>query len=369
MDLKSENRQDRRDFLKHSAKAGLLAAMSTWPVSKAIVREPVVLRYMASGVNEFPQIAERAWQDLGIRIEFHPYINFQDSFLRLMTRPQSYELVDVDYGILRHFVKAGIVKNLDARRLKPSDSFISIFTKGELAGKKLSRQGGAPFRYTYMTGQNSQEFAPSPTRWLSAMPTLFNADTLGIRPDLIERPIGNWHELFNPEFAGRSAIINVPGIGILDAALAIESGGGYTYRDKGNMTRAEIDHTVGVLTETKKRGQFFDHWSDFKKSVDLMASGNVVIQSMWSPAVTRVRQMGKPCIYQPLEEGYRGWCYGMSVPSTLSGRKLDAVYEFMNWYNSGWVGGFMNRPGYYFNRSRVCRTTHGSLRVGLLDEG
>ena len=31
----------------------------------------------------------------------------------------------------------------------------------------------------------------------------------------------------------------------------------------------------------------------------------------------------------------------------LSGKKLDAAYEYLNWYLSGWQGGFVARYGYY----------------------
>ena len=68
---------------------------------------------------------------------------------------------------------------------------------------------------------------------------------------------------------------------------------------------------------------------------------------MWSPAVTKVRSMGIPCIYQPLKEGARAWGAGMAFPRTLKGRKLDAAYEFVNWYTSGWAGAFLFRQGYY----------------------
>lgn len=338
---------NRRQFIKGAAAMGLSAMAGAWPVSKARAKEKIVLRYLVSGVHEFSQIADRALADLNIQLEYHPSKNFQETFLKLMTRPQSYDLIDIDYGILKHFVQADMLKNLDARRLQYLDKYVSIFTRGKLAGKDLSPQGGAPFLYTFVQGAESNMFSREPTDWMCAMPISFNADTLGIRPDLIERPIRHWSELLNPEFTGAASIINVPGIGILDAALAVESIGGFSYRDKGNMTRKEIDYTIEVLIDAKHRGQFFDVWSDFNKSVAMMASSDVVIQSMWSPAVTRVRQLGKPCIYQPLEEGYRGWCYGLAMPKTVSGRKLDAVYDFLNWYHSGWVGGFMNRQGYY----------------------
>jgi putative spermidine/putrescine transport system substrate-binding protein len=79
----------------------------------------------------------------------------------------------------------------------------------------------------------------------------------------------------------------------------------------------------------------------------LMASGEVVIQSMWSPAVTAVRSKGIPCVYQPLKEGYRAWAAGFGVPRTLTGRKADLAYEFINWFLDGWAGAYLNRQGYY----------------------
>jgi putative spermidine/putrescine transport system substrate-binding protein len=78
-----------------------------------------------------------------------------------------------------------------------------------------------------------------------------------------------------------------------------------------------------------------------------MASGEVVIQSMWSPAVTAVRAKGIPCFYAPLKEGYRAWAGGLGVAKHLTGLQRDAAYEYINWYLSGWVGAFLNRQGYY----------------------
>ena len=31
----------------------------------------------------------------------------------------------------------------------------------------------------------------------------------------------------------------------------------------------------------------------------------------------------------------------------LNGLKLDAAYEYLNWYQSGWQGGFIAKQGYY----------------------
>ena len=186
------------------------------------------------------------------------------------------------------------------------------------------------------------------TNWYTTLvPTIYNADTLGIRPDLINRPINSWTELLNPEFRGKASILNIASIGIMDAAMVCEAMGEIQYGDKGNMTKEEIDGTMAIFTEAKKAGQFRAFWKTFDESVNLMASGEVVIQSMWSPAITKVRSMGIPCVYQPLKEGYRSWGGGLGISANLSGLALDAAYEYVNWYLSGWVGGLLMRQGYY----------------------
>jgi putative spermidine/putrescine transport system substrate-binding protein len=133
----------------------------------------------------------------------------------------------------------------------------------------------------------------------------------------------------------------------MDAAMVVEATGKYKYADKGNMTKEEIDLTMKVMTEAKKAGQFRAFWKDFNESVNLMASGETVIQSMWSPAVTKVRSMGIACTFQPLKEGYRSWASGFCVSKGVSGAKLEWAYEFVNWFLSGYAGAYLNRQGYY----------------------
>src|SRR5262249_47436149 len=196
-------------------------------------------------------------------------------------------------------------------------------TKGTMPdGKPVAMQGISPIKVAYLQGEKSKDFAKGQSQWMSVIPTVYNADTLGIRPDLIKRPIQSWAELLNPEFKGKASILNIPSIGIMDAAMVCEATGAAKYEDKGNMTTAEIDKTIAVMTEAKKAGQFRAFWKEFNESVNLMASGEVVIQSMWSPAVTKVRQMGIACTYQPLKEGYRAWAGGLRGPEQCCGNDL-----------------------------------------------
>ena len=309
-------------------------------------QEKVVLRYLGTAVNQDKAIAEKFKADTGIEIQYVA-VTTDDVTKRAVTAPNSFDLIDTEFFSLRKIVPTGNLKGIDVRRVKNADKITPLFTRGEVAGKAVGDQGTAPKKVIFLEGEKSKAFAKAPTQWMTLIPTTYNADTLGIRPDLIKRPIESWAELLNPEFKGKAAILNIPSIGIMDAAMVVEAKGLHKYKDKGNMTKAEIDLTIRTLIEAKKSGQFRALWKDFNESVNLMSSGEVVIQSMWSPAVTAVRSKGIDCVFQPLKEGYRAWASGFGLPATLSGRKLDAAYAFIDWFLDGWAGAYLNRQGYY----------------------
>jgi putative spermidine/putrescine transport system substrate-binding protein len=53
-------------------------------------------------------------------------------------------------------------------------------------------------------------------------------------------PITEWKQLLDPKFKGKAAILDVPNIGIMDAALALES-------------RGEIDVTINAACRHSDR--------------------------------------------------------------------------------------------------------------------
>jgi putative spermidine/putrescine transport system substrate-binding protein len=331
----------RRRFLKTSAAAaGIVSA--PW----VHAQDKPTLRYLGTAVNQDKKIAEKFEADTGIKIQYIA-VTTDDVTKRAVTAPNSFDLIDSEYFSLKKVIPTGNLKGIDTKRIKNAERITTLFTKGEIAGKKVGDQGTAPKKVMYLEKPESKTFSATPTQFMTLIPTVYNADTLGIRPDLIKRPIESWKELLNPEFKGKAAILNIPSIGIMDAAMVVEAMGLYKYPDKGNMTKKEIDLTVKTLIDAKKAGQFRSLWKDFNESVNLMASGEVVIQSMWSPAVTAVRTKGIACTFQPLKEGYRAWAAGFGVPRTLAGKQLDAAYEFINWFLDGWAGAYLNRQGYY----------------------
>ncbi|MBT6275511.1 MAG: extracellular solute-binding protein [Chromatiales bacterium] len=306
----------------------------------------VTLRQFGTGVSNINDIAKQAKADLGITLEMTA-LDTDSTAQRVVTQPKSFDIADIEYFTLKKVWGAGNLQPMAINRLKNYDKIVGIFKDGKLTPTSKIAQGTAPHTVSFVDKPGDKSFAKGMTDWYTMVPTIYNADTLGIRPDLIGRPIESWTELLNPEFKGKASILNISSIGIMDAAMVCEAMGEVSYGDKGNMTKEEIDKTMAIFTEAKKAGQFRAFWKTFDESVNLMASGEVVIQSMWSPAISKVRSMGLPCVYQPLKEGYRSWGGGLGLSANLSGLELDAAYEYINWYLSGWVGGLLMRQGYY----------------------
>ncbi len=339
----------RRNFLKTGAAAAAGAAVGTGAITgfpTIWAQNPITLRQFGTGVSNLNAIAEKCKEDLGITLEMTA-TDSDAAAQRAVTQPDSYDIADIEYWILKKVFPTGVIQPMDTSRLTYYDQIVPLFKTGKLLPDSVIAQGTAPHTVGFVDGPGSTTFAAGETGWFTMVPTIYNADTLGIRPDLVGREISSWADIMDPAFKGKTAIINVPSIGIMDAAMILEAMGEMTYGDKGNMTTEEIDKTIEFLIKAKQDGQFRAFWKSFDESVNLMASGEVVIQSMWSPAVAAVRSRGIACTYQPLKEGYRSWGGGLGLAAHLEGAMLDAAYEYINWYTSGWVGGYLNRQGYY----------------------
>ncbi|MCA3573734.1 MAG: extracellular solute-binding protein, partial [Aestuariivirga sp.] len=340
------NKLSRRSVLKGGAAVAAATAVTGFPTVWAQSLKDVTLVHTGMSYSTIADIARQASTDLGFKVEM-AVVDHPGLINRMVNDPNSIDIADMEIWQSKVAVPQGVVQGVEIAKIKNWGQLTPLYTEGTFAGKEVSRQGDSPFEFIYRDGKDGKNFATSKTDWVNFVPSVYNADTLGIRPDLVGREITSWGDLFSADFKGKTAIQNIPTIGIMDAMMAMEATGEIKYGDKGNPTQDELTKTIAKLIELKKAGHFRALWNTFDESVNLMASGEVVIQSMWSPAVTAVRTQGIKCTYQPLKEGYRGWGNGLALMSHLEGIKLDAAYEYLNWYNSGWVGGFIAKQGYY----------------------
>ena len=80
---------------------------------------------------------------------------------------------------------------------------------------------------------------------------------------VIDRPPErvSWAELHNKRWRGRVGLFDGSQIGFLDTGTAAEAAGLMRFRNKGDMSRGEIDRLVKILTTLKRHGQFHGFWN------------------------------------------------------------------------------------------------------------
>ena len=198
-------------------------------------------------------IARQATKDLGFKIEMQ---NVDGDALvnRVATQPESVDIADIEYWAVQKSAPRGVLQAIDLQKFKYWDKVVPIFTKGKYPdGRKVSRQGTLPYEVQYLaaptprasptgrpTARPASRRSTTPTPWASG-PTWSTARS------------SSWNELLNPEFKGKTAILDVP----LDRHHgrrhgASKSRGDIKYGDKGNMTKEEIDKTIESSSSSRR---------------------------------------------------------------------------------------------------------------------
>lgn len=334
-----------------SRRSVLKGAASTVAATSAlgapfVARAADPLRTIGLGVSIINEIQGKASEDMGTEIRGQA-LGYGALFGKTLNQNDQYEVSECYFDMFDVMLPAGVFQPIDTTRIKNWDKVSNLTKTGKLTEGSSVGQGDAPVTKLWVDADGKPTDGPS--QYISALPSIHNADSLGYNPDDTGRPIESWAELFSEDFAGAVALLNVPQIGAMDAAMGVEALGLIKFKDKGDMTREEIDFLIEFLIEKKQAGHFRAFWETFGQSVNLMVSGEVVLQSMWSPAVTAVNAEGVPCIYASPKEGMRGWHGGLAISAKAEGAALDQAYEYLNWWLDGWAGAFVARQGYYMS--------------------
>lgn len=344
---------NRRIFLQYSGT--LLSAVAFPHIVKAYNRKPTI-RVLGTHVTLQEAIRQQAEKDLGINIEFYP-TGDAELLLKASTDPNSFDIYEQWSDSIKVLWMADAIQPIDIRQLTYWDEINSLSKTGRISPAAKIGLGDAPHKLLYV--QPNRTLGATPSNEVSFLPYVHNADSFGYNSAIIPTGIPyeteSWSWLFDNRYKGKVAIVNAPTIGIFDLALAVQAQGLMSFNDIGNMSRDEIDWLFKIVVAKKREGHFRGVWTSVPNSVELMNSGEVVLESMFSPAASTLNGMGIPCIYAAPKEGYRAWHGVMCLSSKLDGERKDAAYAFMNWWLSGWAGAFIARQGYYISNPQRAK--------------
>lgn len=349
---------NRRTFLQQSGKLGAAAVAAAVLPNFATGHHTTkpTIKVVGTHVTLLEPLRQQAEQDLGIKIEFHPGGDAA-VLLKAATDPTSFDLYEQWSNSIKVLWQAKTIQPIDISRLTYWPEVNSLSKLGRISAHARPGLGDVPNKILYV--QPDGGLGPKPSRQISFLPYVHNVDSFGYNSAVVPKGIPykseSWAWLLDERWHGRVAIVNSPEIGVFDLALAVQAKGLMQFKDMGNMSRAEVDQLFDIVIGLKRKGHFRGVWTSVPHSVELMASGETVIQSMFSPGVSTLKGMGIPCIYAAPKEGYRAWHGVMCLSRDCTGARQEAAYAFMNWWLSGWPGAFIARQGYYISNPERSR--------------
>ena len=310
----------------------------------------ITLRILGTSVTLIEPIRAQAQADLGLDLEF-TVLDGVSAQLNAVTKPGGYDVYDQWFHNMEIAWTSGAIRPVEIDRIAKWDLVNDLSKHGSLRPGDPIGQGDAPVHQLYV--RPGRRLGSQPSEQIVALPCVHNVDAFGYNTDVIARGEAyvaeSWSWLLDPRYAGRVGLLTDPAIGVIDAALAAEACGLMEFHDPGNLSIGEIDRLVTLLIAKKKEGHFAAFWSSVDEAVEQMRSGQVDLESLWSPGVIALRAAGVPVRTAAPKEGYRAWHGCLALSARIAGRELDAAYEYLNWWLSGWPGAVMARQGYYIS--------------------
>ena len=289
------------------------------------------LRVLGTDISLLEAIRLRATADLGFNIEFE-VLDFISCQRKAALSPEAYDVYDQCFHNLSIVWYWGALQPIDTMGLSSWDK-VGPLTKLGGVDKYANRGvGDVPMNKLYV--QPDHFLGPDETRYIAMLPTVHNFDSFGydtrvFQADGSQRE--SWAMLFDPRAKGKVALVDEPGIGLFDAALAAEANGDLRFENICNMSPAEIDALFKFLRTQRQEGFFRCCWRTAQEAAVLFRRGDVVVQSMWSPAYNELGDATQFVREAVPAEGYRAWHGGLSIARHVAGPTLRMAYEYLDW--------------------------------------
>lgn len=220
--------------------------------------------------------------EYGIRVQYVEYES-QEEALDQVRAGESYDIVVMDNEFIPTMVREGLLAEIDYRNI-PNFNNIS-----------------ANFRDLTYDPKNAH-----------SVPYSWGSTGLIVRTDLVKRPVTQWGDLWDPEFAGKVILWESTPRYTLGIALASL---GYSVNSE-NMV--ELEEALDKLRELKSGAIWM---TDEETSADHMASGEGVIAMGWAYDYWAGLDQGAELEFITPREGLILWGDNFVIPSTSKNKQ------------------------------------------------
>ncbi|MBU3004512.1 ABC transporter substrate-binding protein [Paraglaciecola arctica] len=339
----------RRQALKSIGQAVVGATVIT-QAPYVFAKQRTQLKVLGTHVTLQAEIRKKAMEDLGIDLIFEPR-GSAAVLQKALMNPSSFDLYEQWSNSIKPLWTSRSIQSIDKKRLQYWDEINPLCKTGQVAANASFGAGDAPYKMLHV--QPDGKLGSEHTEQISFLPYVHNVDSFGYNTNVIEPgeayKTESWGWLLDPRYTGKVGIVNAPTIGLFDLVLATQAQGLVKFEDIGNLTKIDLDRLFDVLIDFKRQNHFGGFWNSVPESVDYMRTNRVVIESMFSPAVSALNGQNIPVRFAAPKEGYRGWHGVMCLSAASKGKNKDAAYDYMNWWLSGWPGAFVAKQGYYIS--------------------
>ncbi len=342
------------------------------------------------GLGEDESILKQAEKDLGFKIAFEA-VDALTWGEKAITQPGSFDIHRANPPVYDFIWSSGNLQPIDISKITRWSEMTPVFSLGTVDGASDCPYGAgdAPFRKLYVDPERSGQWPTSPdtfpeldgllVEWLdeatgqpigeeprfcSGVPRqhgtwslAYNSDVIALAPEEV-----SWAELLNARWKGRVALFDLAGPSLLEVGLAAKTLGLMSIENLGNLTQDEIDGLLAIIEDLNGNDHFRAFWASGEEAIELMSSGEVVVQTAWDVLVRALHAQGVPARYASPVEGFHGWAGTHGISARVSDpATLQACYDYINWWHTGYPGAVTLRYGDF---PAVLETTGAEMEPG-----
>ena len=150
-------------------------AITGFPTIWAQEIKDIELRHVGVSYSVVKAIGDQASKDLGFKVTMQN-LDTSAAINRFITQPNSVDIADVEGWQSKLATKRGVLQGIEVKKIKEFDNILPIFTKGELEGHKIPRQGISPYEAMYITKPSDTELHDGVTDYMTFLPQVYNAE-------------------------------------------------------------------------------------------------------------------------------------------------------------------------------------------------